>query len=356
MRNTRTRRTAVATVGAVTAALLGSQFLLASTASAACVGPNCTSPYVPFTDPDAAPPPETTVDKVNFGLGILSAVFSGLPEGGEFGPGAVEGPAGAGRGGEVRVVDSESGGRGGEGSRESGAGRTEVAGTAGAVADAGAREAPEVVNRPTELDRGVAYTVPSSSGAASDYALGFETLVTEGTESAADGPIRYSTGPTRLPESDPNYDSDTDDFDEYYRDRLPQPTPQAEVADAVAVAPDRTVTLWRGTRIGVAEAMARNGSASGDTASAETGRPSRQAVQDQVGLGGVLPEFTTSPGIAEGFSYNNALVVVDVQARYLAQGSHSEGGWIADRTAPVTVRAIVDRTGHGSGGAQPNTS
>ncbi|MEU3047919.1 DUF4765 family protein [Streptomyces sp. NPDC006984] len=298
----------------------------------------------------------TTVDKVDFALGILSAIFSGLPEGGGFRPGPVEGIAGAGRVGEVRGVDSEGVGRGTEGSRESGAGRTEEVGAARAVADSGSRDAQEVINQPAELDRGVAYTTPSSSGAASDYALGFETLVTEGTESAAGDPIRYSTGPTRLPESDPNYDSDADDFDEYYRDRLPQPTPQREVVAAEADAPDSTVTLWRGTRIGVADAMARNGSASGDTASAETGRPAKQAVKDQVGSGGVLPEFTSNPGIAEGFSHNNALVVVDIQAKYLARGSHSEDGWIANRNAPVTVRAIVDRTGNGSGGAQPNAS
>ncbi|MCQ6554999.1 DUF4765 family protein [Streptomyces sp. C10-9-1] len=299
------------------------------------------------------------MDKVNLGLGILSAVFSGLPEGGGFRPGVTEGGVGTRGAGDVRAVEAEHAGRSGEGSGESGgrrpAGRPEVAESPRVLTDGGSSEAPGATGQAAELDRGVAYTVPSAStGATSDLALELKTLVIEGAETAAGDPIRYSTGPTRLPESDPNYDSDTDDFDEYYRDRLPQPTSQAKVAEAVAGNPDKTVTLWRGTRVSVADAMARNGSASGDTADTKTGPP--VIVGDQVARGGVLPEFTTSPGIAEGFSHGSALVVVDIQARYLARGSHGEDGWISNRTAPVTVRAIVDRTGGASGGARPNAS
>ncbi|MGV9271075.1 DUF4765 family protein [Kitasatospora sp. NPDC003701] len=305
--------------------------------------------------------PRTTGDKVREGLGIVITVLSSgpLPEfGGVDGVGVGEG---GGKGGGERGGSSRTGGPRTEGpqrpAESDGAGPSRPAtGTT-----AGKPEAGQPEQKFVETERGPGYQVvtesgkPAETGAQSQLDLDFKTLAVDQPKSA-DGVSRIKTGRTKLAEDDPNYDSDSDDFDEAYRGKLPKPTAQSEVAKAVASGSDRTVTLWRGTRLDIAESMARNGSVSGDPASATTARPSGATAAQQVGKGGVLPEFTTDPGVAEGFSHKNALVVIEVSAKYLARGSGSESGWVAGRTAPAKVKVIVDRTGGSGGGSGPNAS
>lgn len=75
-----------------------------------------------------------------------------------------------------------------------------------------------------------------------------------------------------------------------------------------------------------------------------------------MGHGGQLPEFTTNAGVAEGFSFQNVLVVVYIAAKYLSKGSSSEEGWIANPKAPLTVVDVVDRTRGRSSGRRGNAS
>ncbi|MFJ3934607.1 MULTISPECIES: DUF4765 family protein [unclassified Streptomyces] len=299
---------------------------------------------------------KTAVGALSLLAGPLPEMSTGVVVGPEVGGVEVGGPdLGA------QEAETASSGGGTESSSRSGGSSEEPAGERPAqnTEGAGAREpatgsphqaATEGTVGPVELDKGPEYSVTSpTTDAAAGLELQFETLVVE-------GPTRYSTGPTRLPEDDPNYDSDGDDFDERYRETILQPTEQKTVAEEVAKQSERTVTLWRGTRLEVAEAMARNGSASGDTPSVNATAPRKAAIKNQVARGGSLPEFTTNVGVAAGFSNKSALVVVDIKAKYLAQGSKTEAGWVANRDAPVTVRIIVDRTGPGAAGARPNAS
>ncbi|MBQ0985974.1 DUF4765 family protein [Streptomyces sp. F63] len=167
---------------------------------------------------------------------------------------------------------------------------------------------------------------------------------------------RHATGPTeRDPDSD-NYDSDDDNFSTRFESQLPQPTPESTVASLVEQQSDQQVILWRGTSLARAEAMEANGSAGGGSASASTTAPDRAASQSQIGYGGQLPEFTTRPGIAEGFSYKQALVVVSIAAKYLSRGSSSEDGWTALPSAPLTVLHLVDRTRGQQSGRTANAS
>ncbi|MEU4684661.1 eCIS core domain-containing protein [Streptomyces xinghaiensis] len=167
---------------------------------------------------------------------------------------------------------------------------------------------------------------------------------------------RHATGPTeRDPDSD-NYDSDDDNFSTRFESQLPQPTPDATVAGLVEQQSDQHVILWRGTTLSRAEAMEANGSAGGGSANASTSAPDRAASQSQIGHGGQLPEFTARTGIAEGFSYKQALVVVSIAAKYLSRGSSAEDGWTALPSAPLTVLHLVDRTRGQQSGRTANAS
>nr|WP_232838464.1 DUF4765 family protein [Streptomyces geranii] len=121
----------------------------------------------------------------------------------------------------------------------------------------------------------------------------------------------------------------------------------------VAEGSDDGVYLWRGTSVGTANTMARKGSAGGRTADASVAAPSSASSRSQVGHGGQLPEFTTNTGVAEGFSFRNALVVVYIAAKYLSKGSSSEEGWIASPKAPLIVVDMVDRTRQQDSGRRP---
>jgi Domain of unknown function (DUF4157)/Domain of unknown function (DUF4765) len=166
----------------------------------------------------------------------------------------------------------------------------------------------------------------------------------------------YRTGPTTLDAEDDNYDSDADDFDENISPKLPAPTPQETVRQLWSSGSDDIVTLWRGTTLAKANAMAAAGSAGGITADDNTPRPGQAQAQAQIGAGGQLAEFTADSGVAEGFSFRSALVVVRVKASYLGKGSETESGWILLGSAPVEVVAVVDRTRGQQAGTYANAS
>ncbi|MEV5534383.1 eCIS core domain-containing protein [Streptomyces prunicolor] len=182
-----------------------------------------------------------------------------------------------------------------------------------------------------------------------------ETTRSSGAETSVQR-ARYATSKTqRDPDSD-NYDSDDDNFDTLISQLTP-PTDYSTVASMVAEGSEHGVYLWRGTSLATANSMASRGSAGGRTADPSVSAPSSASSRSQVGHGGQLPEFTTGTGVAEGFSFRNALVVVYVAAKYLSKGSSSEEGWIADPKAPLTVVDIVDRTRQqGSGRRGANAS
>ncbi|MFE2722613.1 DUF4765 family protein [Kitasatospora sp. NPDC059327] len=361
----------VTRVATVLSLALGTGLVIGQPAFAYCA--ECYDPTLFHDRPEDRKPP-TTGDKtreiLNTVIGVLS--FGPLPEfGGVDGIGGIESggrPAGE-RGGSSRGGGGRDGGDG-EGARrpaDSNAARTSKSATGATASKPQTDPAAQkfAAQKFVEADRGPSYQIvtgdpaqsgqATATGAESQLVLDFKTLAVD-TPNSAKGVTRIKTGRTQLAKDDPNYDSDSDDFDEHYRDRLPRPTAQTDVAKAVASGSDQVVTLWRGTRLDVAEGMATRGSVSGDPASPTTARPSGTDAAQQVGKGGVLPEFTTDPGVAEGFSHKNALVVIDVSAKYLSRGSGSESGWVAGKTAPAQVRVIVDRTGGSGGGKGPNGS
>lgn len=134
--------------------------------------------------------------------------------------------------------------------------------------------------------------------------------------------------------------------------KLPQRTTNAQVANYVRNKQARDVVLWRGTPGKKAMAMHAKGSAGGVAVNESVGPPTRTATKQQVGGGRLLPEFSAAEAdldrnnspIGIGWSRGSWLAVVQINTRYLAQGSRSENGWVADPSAPVTVLATVDRT------------
>ncbi|MFJ2261980.1 DUF4765 family protein [Streptomyces sp. NPDC087844] len=185
--------------------------------------------------------------------------------------------------------------------------------------------------------------VPSVQRARSDEAAtSAEATTSAGGETSVQRAQYATTKTDRDPDSD-NYDSDEDNFDTVAQS-LTYPTSYSTVASLVEQQSESGVYLWRGTTASKADQMMRKGSAGGRTADSGVAAPDRESSQSQVGHGGQLPEFTTSPGVAEGFSYKNVLVVVYIAAKYLSKGSSSEQGWIANPKAPLMVVDIVDRT------------
>ena len=134
--------------------------------------------------------------------------------------------------------------------------------------------------------------------------------------------------------------------------KLPQRTTNAQVANYVRNKQARDVVLWRGTPGKKAMAMHAKGSAGGVAVNESVGPPTRTATKQQVGGGRQLPEFSAAEAdldrnnspIGNNWSRGSWLAVVQINTRYLAQGSHPENGWVADPSAPVTVLATVDRT------------
>ena len=102
------------------------------------------------------------------------------------------------------------------------------------------------------------------------------------------------------------------------------------------------VVLWRGTSPDRALAMRAHGSAGGVPANAAVAAPSEEERLDQIAHGAALPEFSAEGG-QTSWSFGSAMVVVQVNTRYLARGSSAESGWVCFPNAPVTVLALIDR-------------
>ncbi|WP_432011439.1 DUF4765 family protein [Streptomyces cucumeris] len=295
-------------------------------------------------------------------LGVLGALVVG-PEG-DIAP---EGSAPAAEAAGGRAVEGSEGSEGSAPTADNTARTSEdpVTAAGGSASASGASTATASGSTPVEVDGVVPLEswkgaqVGDTSAAGNPTATTPEvsyTIVNDGssTPSTEVAPERITT--RLLDPSDEDYVEgvEQDDFDRY-KDGLPQPTSEEDVAAAVDQGADTTVTLWRGTSNAEAEAMVKNSSASGEPASADTPRPTREEARAQVGTGkGIkdasgtvkkLREFTTERGVADSFSSykDNSLVVADISARYLTKGSGSEGGWVANPTAPAKVRAVVVR-------------
>ena len=133
-----------------------------------------------------------------------------------------------------------------------------------------------------------------------------------------------------------------DNFDSDFKSQLTQPTNEATVAQAVDGGNNADVVLWRGTNGSRVANMEAQGSAGGLPPDANIAAPSPASAQTQIAFGNALPEFTTRTDL--GFSFRHWLAVVTVNTRYLTKGSGSEGGWVCNAAAPLTVVEKVDRT------------
>lgn len=100
---------------------------------------------------------------------------------------------------------------------------------------------------------------------------------------------------------------------------------------------DPYVILWRGCTEEQLLAIVRAGSGGGAMINIDAERPSEEMAKGQVGENEKLPEFTTNPRVAEGFSKGNFLISVKIDAKYLTQGSPAESGWVTDPSAPVEL-------------------
>ncbi|WP_073532282.1 DUF4765 family protein [Serratia marcescens] len=107
--------------------------------------------------------------------------------------------------------------------------------------------------------------------------------------------------------------------------------------------PDEEYILYRGTSSHGVINMLNNNSA-GDKLDAETPPPSVAEVKKQVGKGAFLPEFTTDSSVFDRFSRGHYGVVVKIKQRYLAAGSWSESGVVVNKSAPITILQVYDRT------------
>jgi uncharacterized protein DUF4157/uncharacterized protein DUF4765 len=206
---------------------------------------------------------------------------------------------------------------------------------------------------PADLQRAPAASAVHGAGSQAPAVTGADGAAAD-SEAFVQRTTQYRTGQTTLDPDDDNYDSDADDFDENVFPLLPEPTPQETVRELWNSGSDDIVTLWRGTTLAKANAMAAAGSAGGITADDNAPRPGY--AQAQIGVGGQLAEFTADRGVAEGYSYKSALVVVRVKASYLGKGSETESGWVLLGSAPVEVIAVVDRTRGQQPGSYANAS
>ncbi|TFZ48691.1 DUF4765 family protein [Serratia proteamaculans] len=107
--------------------------------------------------------------------------------------------------------------------------------------------------------------------------------------------------------------------------------------------PDKEYILYRGTSSAAVVNMLSNQSA-GDKADINTPSPLESERKKQVSKGGFIPEFSTDISTFDGFSRGRYGVVVKIKQRYLAPGSHSESGLVVNRSAPIKILEVYDRT------------
>jgi hypothetical protein len=103
---------------------------------------------------------------------------------------------------------------------------------------------------------------------------------------------------------------------------------------------EESVILWRGCKANQLVPMAHMGSAGGRLApKALSPPPSGSEVIKQVGEQESLPEFTFNTAVAEGFGTGQFVAAFEIQTKYLAKGSVSEGGFVTSQEAPVKLVA-----------------
>lgn len=154
----------------------------------------------------------------------------------------------------------------------------------------------------------------------------------------------YTSGdPVYMDDDDPESDLIDDNFDDTIKDQLTQPTADGTVEAAVTAGSNIDVILWRSTTGASVAAIQAAASAGGAAAQDDVAAPGHGAQQQQIAVGGVVPEYTASPDVT-GFSWRHWLVVVRINTRYLARGSSSESGWVCSPAAPVEVLDTVNRT------------
>ena len=108
----------------------------------------------------------------------------------------------------------------------------------------------------------------------------------------------------------------------------------------------KTMQLYRGCTVAQATQIRDNGSAGGAAANILTSRPTEDQVKEQVGEVARYPEYTTSQTVARGFAgAAGVVVVVEIELRYLREGSGVEAGWVALDTAPVKFLGQLDAAG-----------
>lgn len=117
------------------------------------------------------------------------------------------------------------------------------------------------------------------------------------------------------------------------------------------------VVLCRGTRGDQLKNIISNQSAGGAKVDFSVKPPTEEERKQQIAKGKRLPEYAAMDPTAMSWSWRHFLVVVRINTRYLARGSSSESGWVAQPSAPVTVLATVDRTvGFAEAQGEPNAS
>ncbi|WP_162907249.1 DUF4765 family protein [Allorhizocola rhizosphaerae] len=121
-------------------------------------------------------------------------------------------------------------------------------------------------------------------------------------------------------------------------------TNDQDVKAAVDNHQDVDVVLCRGTRGPQLQNIVQQQSAGGATADANAKAPSEDERKQQIAKGQRLPEYAAKDPTKMSWSWRHHLVVVKINTRYLARGSSTESGWVAQPSAPVTVLATVDRT------------
>ncbi|WP_162270011.1 DUF4765 family protein [Pseudomonas chlororaphis] len=107
--------------------------------------------------------------------------------------------------------------------------------------------------------------------------------------------------------------------------------------------PDEEYILYRGTS-GMSVVNMLNNKSAGDNIDIETPAPSEGESKKQVGKGAFLPEFSTDSSVFDRFSRGRYGVVAKIKQRYLAAGSNSESGFVVNKSAPVKILEVYDRT------------
>ncbi|MFG3044926.1 DUF4765 family protein [Streptomyces sp. NPDC048241] len=202
----------------------------------------------------------------------------------------------------------------------------------------------QVMRGPAPMQRAIRDDIPAGGALAADP--------------ASVQRVELATTATTRTESDSEYSSEDDLTAQ--EARLPKPSSESTVEQAVASGGEAVVTLYRGDDMARIRAMQQQGSAGGIAPDAATGAPTEAQAEEQVTKGRRFPEFTTSQYTARQFSRQGprGIVVVKIKAKYLTKGStEPEDGWVALPGAPVEVIAVVDRSaGKSTSGAAVNAS